>query len=190
MNIPPDNSAAPQDGSGSSSFDAPEVAQMLIEHRASLLGYLLSCVRHYADAEDLFQEVSLAATRSAGDLRSREGFLPWAREIARRRVLAHFRKSKRLTPIDPELASRLADTAAEMDHAGEVPARIGALRACLDALPLESRKLIALRYEDYRRPVEKIAEQFGRSVQATYAILKRSRMILRACVSEKLSQEV
>lgn len=167
-------------------FGAPEVAQMLIEHRAVLLGYILSCVRHHADAEDLFQDVSLAATRSAADLRNRNGFLPWAREIARRRVLAHYRKSKRLTPVDPELATRLAETAAALDEQNEVPARIEALRSCLDALPTESRKLIALRYEDHRRPVEKIAEHFGRTVQATYAILKRSRLLLRDCVNQKL----
>ncbi|MEM1297423.1 MAG: sigma-70 family RNA polymerase sigma factor [Verrucomicrobiota bacterium] len=174
----------------SGAFDAPEIAQLLIEHRATLLGYLLSCVRHQADAEDLFQDVSLAATRSATSLRDREGFLPWAREIARRRVLAHYRKSKRLTPIDPELATRLAETAAEMDKSAQVPARMEALRDCLDSLPSESRKLIALRYEDHQRRVETIAEQFGRSVQATYAILKRSRRILRDCVNAKMSPSI
>ncbi|MEM0970679.1 MAG: sigma-70 family RNA polymerase sigma factor, partial [Verrucomicrobiota bacterium] len=162
-------------------------AQMLIEHRATLLGYLLSCLRHHADAEDLFQEVSLAATNSASQLRDRDGFLPWAREIARRRVLAHYRKSKRLTPIDPELASRLAETAADMDKVHDVPARIEALRECLELLPQESRKVIKLRYEDHRRRVESIAEQFDRSVQATYAILKRSRLALRDCVTAKMS---
>ncbi|MEM7143644.1 MAG: sigma-70 family RNA polymerase sigma factor [Verrucomicrobiota bacterium] len=186
--MPPEDSATGDRDEPSVSIGVPEVAQLLIEHRAALLGYLLSCVRHFADAEDLFQDVSLAAIQSAGDLRTREGFLPWAREIARRRVLAHFRKSKRMAPIDPELATRLAETAAEIDVAREVPERIEALRACLDALPLESRKLIALRYEDHRRPVEKIAEKFGRSVQATYAILKRSRLLLRDCVDQKLSQ--
>jgi RNA polymerase sigma-70 factor, ECF subfamily len=175
------------DETGSVPIGAPEVALMLIEHRTVLLGYLLSCVRNHADAEDLFQDVSLAATKSAGDLRSRDGFMPWAREIARRRVLAHFRKSKRLTPVDPELATRLAETAAEMDVSADTPARIEALHACLDALPMESRKLIALRYEDNRRPIETIAGHFGRTVQATYAILKRSRILLRDCVTRKMA---
>ena len=170
-----------------SPIEAPEIARMLVEHRAPLLGYLLSCVRNHADAEDLLQDVSLAATKSAADLRDRGGFLPWAREIARRRVLAHFRKSKRLTPIDPELANRLADTAAAMDDHEDIPARVEALRECLEALPAESRKLIALRYEDHRRPVEEIAEQFGRTVQAAYAILKRCRLMLRDCVTQKLA---
>lgn len=175
------------DETDSAEIDASAVALMLIEHRVALLGYLLSCVRQHADAEDLFQEVSLAATKSAGDLKSRDGFLPWAREIARRRVLAHFRKSKRLTPVDPELATRLAETAAAMEAQADIPARIEALHSCLDALPMESRRLIALRYEDNRRPIETIASQFGRTVQATYAILKRSRILLRECVTRKMT---
>ena len=167
----------------------PEVARLLIEHRATLMGYLLSCLRNHTDSEDLYQEVSIAAIGSADDLRSTEGFLPWAREIARRRVLAHFRNSKRITPMDPELVDRLTETAAEMDHLQEVPARIEALHTCLETLPLESRKLIAMRYEDHRRPVETLARSFGRSVQATYAILKRSRLLLRDCITQKMQQQ-
>ena len=100
-----------------SSTHVAEVAQLLIEHRASLMGYLVSCLRNHSDADDLFQEVSLAAIKSAEQLRSADGFLPWTREIARRRVLAHFRKAKRLVPISPDLVDRLAETAAEMDNA-------------------------------------------------------------------------
>ncbi|MDF1657654.1 MAG: sigma-70 family RNA polymerase sigma factor [Verrucomicrobiales bacterium] len=171
-------------------IEPAEIARLLIEHRAILLGYLFSCVRNHADADDLFQEVSLAATRSAENLRNVDGFLPWTREIARRRVLAHYRKSKRLTPMDPDLVTRLAETAAELDRSNEVPARVEALRACLDALPGESRKLVALRYSDHQRPVENIAREFGRSVQATYAILKRSRQILKDCVSQKMNPKL
>ena len=175
-----------------SSDDSPapttvaDIARLLIEHRASLMGYLVSCVRNHTDADDLFQEVSLAAIQSADQLRSPDGFLPWTREIARRRVLAHYRKSKRLTPVDPELIDRLTETAAEMDGPHETPARIEALHRCLEALPHESRKLIAMRYEDHQRPVESLARSFGRSVQATYAILKRSRLLLRDCITQKM----
>lgn len=170
-------------------LDAAKVALLLIEHRSALMGYLVSCVRNHFDAEDLFQEVSLAATKSAHDLRSVDGFLPWAREIARRRVLAHFRKSKRLKPMDPDLVTRLAETAAGMDHTFEIPARVEALHSCLEALPLESRRLLALRYEDTSRPVASIAKLFGRSTQATYAILKRSRLILRDCITKKMNAQ-
>lgn len=172
-----------------SSTHVAEVARLLIEHRASLMGYLVSCLRNHSDAEDLFQEVSLAAIKSAEQLRSTDGFLPWTREIARRRVLAHFRKAKCLVPISPDLVDRLAETAAEMDTTNDTPARIEALRGCLENLPGESRKLIALRYQDHQRPVAALAESIGRSIQATYAILKRSRLMLRNCVTQKMTQQ-
>ena len=171
----------------SQSVQPEEVARLLVQHRAPLLGYLLACVRNHADADDLFQEVSLAATRSASDLKSVDGFLPWCREIARRRVLAHFRSSKRLTPMDPEMVTRLADTASELDQRNQLTPRMEALQTCLETLPPETRKLVALRYADARRPVEDIARDFGRSVQATYALLKRSRLLLRDCVNERMA---
>ena len=165
-----------------------DVARLLIENRPRLMAYLVSCVRNYVDAEDLFQEVSVAAIDSAKDVRSPDEFMPWAREIARRRVLAHFRKSNRLTPIDPELAQRLAETAAMLDQSDSVPARVEALYSCLESLPRDIQKLVALRYEDGRRPIEAIAAEFGRSIQATYAILKRTRILLYECVVRKLSE--
>ncbi len=164
------------------------MAMKLIEHRGTLLGYLLSCVRDAADAEDLFQDVSMAAIRSAAKLRDESGFLPWAREIARRRVLEFYRTSKRLIPVDPELAGRLAETAAELDVSEDASERVQALRSCLESLPMESRRLIAMRYTDKKEPVENLAKTVGRSVQATYAILKRSRILLHDCINKKMNQ--
>lgn len=176
--------------SDSPPFAASDVSLLLIEHRTALLGYLLACVRNHADAEDLFQEVSLAAIKSAGQLRTRDGFLPWVREIGRRRVLAHFRTTKRLIPTEPALLDRLAESAAELDRTGEVPARIVALRSCLDELPSQTRLLIRLRYEDNRRSVESIANELGRSLHAAYALLKRSRVLLHECVTRKMTREL
>ncbi len=173
-----------------SPVDAADLARLLMEHRAALYGYILACVRHHADAEDILQDVSVAATRSIGQLRSREGFFPWAREIARRRVLEHFRKTQHLSPMDPELVERLAEAADRLEQKDSTQAseRQAALHACLDQLPPESRQMIAMRYDRAAaRSVEDIARRFGRSVQATYALLKRIRMVLRDCVERKLN---
>ncbi len=60
--------------------------------------------------------------------------------------------SSRVAAIAGLLIDRLAETAAEMDGAHEMPARIEALHGCLEALPSEIRQLVALRYEDNQRP--------------------------------------
>src|SRR5689334_6364908 len=88
-----------------------EVARLLMQHRAALYGYIFACVRNHADAEDILQNVSVAVTESIDRLTSEDGFLPWAREIARRRVLAHRRTARREQPCDPDLVRRLAEAA-------------------------------------------------------------------------------
>ena len=78
-----------------------QVARLLMQHRATLYGYIFACVRNHADAEDILQNVCVAVTESIDRLTSEDGFLPWAREIARRRILAHRRTraaSSRATP--------------------------------------------------------------------------------------------
>ena len=67
----------------------PQVARLLMQHRTSLYGYIFACVRNHEDTEDILQNVSVAVVESVSQLKDEAGFLPWAREIARRRVLAH-----------------------------------------------------------------------------------------------------
>jgi len=48
----------------------------LIENQPAVLGYILACVRNHADADDIFQEVSVAAVQLCEQLEDRDGFLP------------------------------------------------------------------------------------------------------------------
>src|SRR5260221_13687003 len=88
-----------------------DIARLLMQHRTALYGYIYACVRNHADAEDILQNVSVAVTESIDRLNDDAGFLPWAREIARRRVLAHRRTAGREQALDPELLCRLAEAA-------------------------------------------------------------------------------
>lgn len=171
--------------------DATAITRLLLEHRSPLLAYILAAVRNYADADDIFQETSLAITTSFSQLRDPSGFLPWAREIARRRILAHSRQKKRLLLIDDELLDKLSEAAERLNiqEQKQKESQRNILHSCLEQLPTESRRLIAMRYDSPSPPVESIAKQFGRSVQGTYALLKRIRFVLRDCVENKLSEE-
>jgi RNA polymerase sigma-70 factor (ECF subfamily) len=165
-----------------------KIARLLMQHRAALYGYILACVRNHVDAEDILQEVSVAVTESIGRLRGEEGFLPWAREIARRRVLAHFRAAERERPVDPDLVQRLAEAADRVEWARPTSEHQAALRACLESLPRRSRQLIALRYDGSAGGASALARRFGRSVQSIYAQVKRIKSALRACVERRLKE--
>lgn len=166
-----------------------EAARLLMQHRTALFGYIYACVRNHADAEDILQTVSLAVMQSFAQLHNPSGFLPWAREIARRRVLAHRRTGRREQPLDPDLVRHLADAAEALDRAQPASAHHAALLACLESLPPETRRLITLRYDDTIVGAEELAARFGRSVQAIYAQIKRTKMALRACVERRLALE-
>jgi RNA polymerase sigma-70 factor (ECF subfamily) len=167
-----------------------QVARLVMVHRTALYGYIFACVRNHADAEDILQNVSVAVTESIGSLADEKGFLPWAREIARRRVLAHRRLSRREQPIDPELLARLAEAADRVEQQQPASEQRAALLACLEALPGQSRRLIAMRYDGSVSGMAELARKFGRSVQGIYAQVKRIKIALRDCVERRQALEM
>jgi RNA polymerase sigma-70 factor (ECF subfamily) len=167
-----------------------QVARLLMQHRTALYGYIFACVRNHTDAEDILQNVSVAVTESIQQLSDEKGFLPWAREIARRRVLAYRRTARREQPFDPELLTRLAEAADRVERDGDSSAHRTALLACLEALPANSRKLIAQRYDGSTSGMSELAARFGRSVQGIYARVKRIKAALRDCVERRLALEM
>lgn len=162
-------------------------ARLLMQQRTALYAYIFACVRNHADAEDILQNVSVAVMEALDQLRDEAGFLPWAREIARRRVLEHYRHSKRAQAVDPELASRLAEASGRVEESRPASSQQQALLACLEQLPGASRSLIARRYDGSVAGVADLARQVGRSVQGVYAQIKRIKSALRDCVERRLA---
>jgi len=150
---------------------------------------VLACVRHHADTEDILQDVTVVVLRSFEKLRNTEEFLPWAREIARRHVMAHIRKSNRSISYDPELIAILADAAQEISVGTDYSARDEALHNCLEALPRKSRQIIRMRYDGSVSDVAELAQRLQRTLSATYGVLKRIRLALQQCIQRRLEAE-
>lgn len=166
-----------------------QAARLLLRHRSALYGYIFACVRNHADAEDVLQNVCVAVTQSFGQLTAEAGFLPWAREIARRRILAHRRAGRREVPLDPDLVRHLAEAADRVEKEWPAEEQWAALAACLEQLPPHSRQLIARRYDGSVSGMQELADQLGRSVQSVYAQLKRIKALLRECVRRRLMRD-
>jgi RNA polymerase sigma-70 factor, ECF subfamily len=166
-----------------------QLHRLLEQHRAALFGYVLACVRRHHDAEDILQEVAVKVAEAFEKLTDEAGFLPWAREIARRCMLAHGRKWRREAPLDPELLQRLAEAAERLERARPTSTQQELLHACLDGLPTDSRRLILSRYDGSAASAEELARREGGSVQSVYARLKRIKAALRECVERRLAAE-
>lgn len=164
------------------------MSRLLMQHRAKLYAYILACVRDHGDTEEIMQTVAVAVMESSEQLRDEEGFVPWAREIARRRVLEHQRRSRREIALDPEMMETLDGAAARLDCAGqEEDRRREALLACLEELPPSSREVLAMRYDG--TSAQEMSNRMGRSVQAVYAQVKRLKALLRECSERRLTLE-
>ncbi|HAH44351.1 MAG TPA: RNA polymerase subunit sigma, partial [Planctomycetaceae bacterium] len=78
-----------------------DAAQLLLQYKAPLYAYIHASVRNRSDADDIFQEVSVAVVESFSKLESEVVFFSWAREIAFRRVLSYYRNYDREKPVNP-----------------------------------------------------------------------------------------
>jgi RNA polymerase sigma-70 factor (ECF subfamily) len=167
-----------------------DVARLLMRHHTALYAFVFACVRSHHDTEDILQNVSATVVESIDQLRDETGFLPWSREIARRSTLAYCRKKRREQPLDPELIQHLAEAADVLEQEQPTAPFAEALTACLEGLPAESRRVMALRYDDAFVDTETLARKLGRSVQALYAHVKRVKTALRDCVERRLATEL
>ncbi|MEZ6140490.1 MAG: sigma-70 family RNA polymerase sigma factor [Zavarzinella sp.] len=166
-----------------------QIARLMMQHRTTLYGYIFACLRDHSDSEDVLQLVTIAAMESCHQLRDEKGFLPWAREIARRRVLAHRRSKAKEKPIDPELVQALTDAADRVDKKLPATPQQLALLECLDHLPPNSKLLIMERYDSQSGDAEHLAAKFGNTVQSIYARIKRIKIALRKCVERRIMEE-
>jgi RNA polymerase sigma-70 factor (ECF subfamily) len=156
-----------------------------MKHRLELYAFLRAAILNHHDAEDLLQEVSMVVTRSWREYRAGTDFRAWVREIARRRVLEQFKKSKRHARfLEPDVLESLAEAAQWVEENRPIDARREALAFCLGRLNERLRQIIQLRYGENLEPGA-IAARINKSTQAAYALLKRARTALRECVEGK-----
>ncbi len=164
-----------------------EVVRLLMEHRSSLFAFILAIVRNYDTAEDVLQEVSVAVCEASDQFRPGSNFGAWAREIARRRVLANHRAAARFpVGMTDEALRRLEEGFKRADTQASTKQRIDALRYCLQTLTQAARRLLQLRFA-CRFGHREIAEQVDRQPESVRKSIYRSRQTLRTCIERRLS---
>jgi RNA polymerase sigma-70 factor (ECF subfamily) len=124
-------------------------------------------------ADDVCQEVFVAAWQAIGTLRRDDGFRPWLYRIAVNAIRSHLRKVRR-NPVQ----ALPADVPARHDGAGPERAdRAEALRAALARLPAEYRDPLILHYLDGKSCDETAARLGLRPVTARIRLLRGRRQL-------------
>ena len=163
-----------------------EVLQLLIENRAVIFGFILASVCDHNAAEDIFQEVAVAVCESADKFSIGTNFKAWAREIARRRILAFRREKKKMNlMLEPEILELIEQGFEKMETRTSVPQHIGALRRCLSRVKDQVRHLLHLRY-GREFTLAAVSEATGVNPESVRKTLYRTRIKLRACIQSKL----
>jgi len=167
-------------------MDQEQILRLLTRERRMIQAFVRAIVSDFHLAEDILQEVFVVALQRRDQFVDGTNFCAWVREIARRVALAKVRKSGRdaltLTPEVLDAVEPSFDLEAER---WEEERR--ALSACVESLPEESRKILALRYVQ-AAPLTHISFDVGRSTDGVKALLKRIRQRLAECVGARLRQ--
>lgn len=165
-----------------------EVLRLLSLHRPMLFAFTLSIVRDFDAAEDVLQDVSLVVCERYASFQIGTNFGAWAREIARRRILARRRESGRLPLALPEESLQHVQAgfdAVHADNPGEAEERMKALRACLEKLSASARDLLEMRYRKGLRP-GRIAQLVAGKTETVRKTLYRTRRLLGECIEQRL----
>jgi RNA polymerase sigma-70 factor (ECF subfamily) len=167
----------------------PETAERfaghMARHHTALMGFILSLVPNWTDAEDLLQQTSVVLWRRFGEFRSGSDFMAWACQVARYHVLNHRRQRSRDRHLfSDEVLDIMAEEA--VTHAEELDSERHALGGCLEKLDPKSRRLLGRCYEP-GTAVTRVAEELGRTPNSVYKELNRIRDALLRCIRRTLA---
>ena len=168
---------------------ANDVLKELLGFRSELFGFIRAIVRNTHDAEDLFQEVARIVLEKSGEGTEVLDFRAWAKEIARRQVLQHFRalRARKAASVPTEEMADLV-SAVYMKHSpapGELTEEVDALRACMGKMPEKNAELMRQRFA-MDQGYDAIAQAVRGSEAAIRRMVSRLRILLMDCVRRRL----
>jgi RNA polymerase sigma-70 factor (ECF subfamily) len=167
----------------------PTPIKELLRYQGEFLAYLMAITRDFNAAEEVFQNAAVVIIEGATAGEPIRNFRAWAKEIVRRQALYYLRKqgqqARHFRPIDPELFDAISQAFLEEDDGPGL--EVQALRQCLQKVPAQQRRMLALRYES-RASFEQIARTVGTTAGAVQRALSRLRKALHDCVRAALNK--
>jgi RNA polymerase sigma-70 factor, ECF subfamily len=163
------------------------LAGKLLENRDRLFAYILSMVRDWQTAEEIFQEVSVTVLRKAQNDMEIVYFGSWFREIARRSILDFWKREKRTHLFLKTKTLDILDTIYAKHEEDARETSMEGLRLCLDRLPDRLRWLIDLRYQS-GLSMKDIADKAGMSPGHVQVTLSRTRLQLLDCMKKEAAK--
>lgn len=159
----------------------------LSAHSRQIFGFILTLASNRTDAEDIFQNTSVALWKKFETYQEGTNFRAWACQVAYLEVVEQRRRKSRLHRLLTDEAFQLL-AADAMQPTEETDRREDALAGCLEKLPPADRKLIESRYFN-SQSTKQIAISSCKSTHAVYRSLARIHDALMRCVQRTLAAE-
>jgi RNA polymerase sigma-70 factor (ECF subfamily) len=166
--------------------DQEAMAQLLMEHQGGIRSYVARLAPDPVSADDLVQEVFLAALRSIDKVDPTLGIRGFLLGIARNMLRMAWRKRMHGKEVAGEaIFDLLASELLPVEEPDRSDRRIRALRDCLRQLAPKAAEIMLRHYRDEER-CDEIAENVGTSAGNVRMILTRTRRVLRDCMTASL----
>lgn len=165
-----------------------ELERLIDGHEVEMYRYLRYLGARQTSAEDLVQEVFLAAFRSTRPppVEDSGRCAGWLRTIARNLFVSHLRKRVHdVRGTEPAALEEAEALWTARRHPERVSDELGALDECLGQLPERSRAMVNASYSDNRSRAE-MAERFGMSEDGIKTALRRIRAALFECIQVRM----
>lgn len=160
---------------------------LLLPNEKRIFAFILSLIPRRCDADDILQDTITVMWRKFSEYQPGTDFVAWGVTIAKYRILKFRTKNGNSKIQFSENAVNLLQK-----DSGELfqmmDSRLDALKLCVKKLCTSDLELVQMRYEQ-DVVVQKIAERFGRSVQAIYKKLAKIHCMLAKCIQKTLAAE-
>ncbi len=152
-----------------------------------LLGYLLSLLGRWHDAQDVLQRASVLMWQKFGSFESGTDFLAWASTFCFYEAKTFQRTvSRSVLHFDDELMALLAEE--RTDDLKHQDRRMEALQTCMASLRDEERRLLRASCADHGG-ISALAAQMNRTPRTLYNKLAHLRRLLAECVMNRMQEE-
>jgi RNA polymerase sigma-70 factor (ECF subfamily) len=161
------------------------IVQVLLRERLRVTALAAAVVRDVHAADDIFQQVVLAALEAGAQFRDTDHVLAWAFRAARHRAV-DLARSRHLRSLPEEVLDLLESRWTDPEPAAYSD-RGEALHRCLGRLGPPARELLQMKYADGLSAAA-IADRQRRTAAAVYQNLCRIHRALRECVEKSLAE--
>lgn len=164
-----------------------EFVGLLTASHDRLLGYLLSLLGRWHDAQDVLQRASVLMWQKYGSFESGTDFMAWASTICFYEAKVFQRTASR-SPLhfDEDLLALLAEE--RLEDLKHQERRMEALETCFDTLRDDDRRLLRASCAEHG-DITALAARMGRAPRTLWNKLAILRRLLADCVMNRLQEE-